>query len=98
MALLVFLILTPNEATRILDEEEENFMMMVVKKQGLILQSLQKGPVTPSGPNGCNYVPGRGGAPCTSQRTFAGHGVAPPNHAYPGVVVPFGVATENKPQ
>ena len=57
----------------------------------LLLESLQKGRVPPSAPNGCTYIPGRGGAPCTSQRGFAGHAMAPPQ-AYPNT----GIAVDIK--
>ena len=30
-----------------------------VKKESFLLQSVQRGPVTPSGPNPCTYIPGR---------------------------------------
>ncbi|EOX94529.1 Uncharacterized protein TCM_004138 [Theobroma cacao] len=56
----------PCEASRLLNEDV------------LVLQSLQKGPVPPSGRNGCTNIPGRGGPPCTSHRAFAGHIMAPP--------------------
>ncbi|KAF2302496.1 hypothetical protein GH714_036569 [Hevea brasiliensis] len=83
------------EAIRILDDEEEE--LMIINKD-IVLQSLPKGPVPPSRSNGCTNIPNQGGAPCTNQRNFAGHAVAPPQHAYPGLLVPnFGVATD-KPQ
>ncbi|KAJ0052296.1 hypothetical protein Pint_01772 [Pistacia integerrima] len=37
-----------------------------------LLESLQKAPVPPIGKNGCTYIPGSGGPPCTNQRHFAG--------------------------
>lgn len=52
----------------------------------LSLQSLDKGPVTPSGPSGCTYIPGSGGTPCpVEEMNVAGNRL---------VVVPFGVATD----
>lgn len=35
----------------------------ILEKQ-LWLQSLDKGPVPPSGPSGCTYIPGTGGNRC----------------------------------
>ncbi|KAF5738906.1 hypothetical protein HS088_TW12G00102 [Tripterygium wilfordii] len=87
LMILQILLMQPNEAqaSRVLDQDNV-----------LMLQSLQRGPVRPSGPNGCTYIPGRGGAPCTSQRGFAGRAVAAPN-AYPdNLMVPFGVAANQK--
>lgn len=34
------------------------------KKDELRLQALDKGPVPPSGPSGCSYIPGSGGTHC----------------------------------
>ncbi|XP_038718460.1 uncharacterized protein LOC120011428 [Tripterygium wilfordii] len=48
------------------------------KKDGLLLQSLQRGPVTGSGPNPCTYIPGRGTGTCTlNGMNVAGHVAAP---------------------
>ncbi|KAK7851149.1 hypothetical protein CFP56_042930 [Quercus suber] len=35
-----------------------------VKKESLLFQSVQRGPVTPSGPNPCTYIPGRSKGIC----------------------------------
>ncbi|KAK3193595.1 hypothetical protein Dsin_024905 [Dipteronia sinensis] len=59
------------EACRILYKEEK----WMAKHS--VLQSLQKR-VPPMGPNGCTFIPGRGGPPCTTQRNFAGHAMPPP--------------------
>ncbi|KAH7577639.1 hypothetical protein JRO89_XS01G0279300 [Xanthoceras sorbifolium] len=48
-----------------------------------VLESLQRGTVPPPGRNGCTFIPGRGGAPCTTQRNFAGRHVVPPPPVYP---------------
>jgi hypothetical protein len=71
------------EGFRVMEEEGTN--------KDLLVESLQKGPVPPSAPSGCTYIPGRGGAPCTSQRGFAGHAMAPPQ-AYSNA----GVASDTK--
>ncbi|XVF71955.1 hypothetical protein PTKIN_Ptkin12aG0081700 [Pterospermum kingtungense] len=66
-AAVILLVSThPCQASRALNEDV------------LVLESLQKGPVTPSGPNGCTHIPGRSGPPCTNHRAFAGHVMAPP--------------------
>lgn len=59
IVLVVLLLLTimhvePNFGGRILKME----------KKELRLQSLDKGPVPPSGPSGCTYIPGSGGTNC----------------------------------
>ncbi|KAJ4726839.1 hypothetical protein OWV82_000036 [Melia azedarach] len=56
--------------------------------------SLQRGPVRPPG-NGCTFIPGRGGAPCTNQMNFAGRAMPPPR-VYPDHMISFGVATHRK--
>ncbi|KAL5792790.1 hypothetical protein ACOSP7_001384 [Xanthoceras sorbifolium] len=33
--------------------------------------------------SGCTFIPGSGGAPCTTQRNFAGRHVVPPPPVYP---------------
>ncbi|GLU07746.1 hypothetical protein SLE2022_246940 [Rubroshorea leprosula] len=66
-------------------------------KNGILLplQSLQRGPVRGPGQNGCTYIPGSGGAPCTGQRNFAGSAaVVAPSHARPGLMVPGGAAAK----
>lgn len=59
VALALLLLLTimhvqPNLAGRVLN----------IEKNQLRLQSLDKGPVPPSGPSGCSYIPGSGGTNC----------------------------------
>ncbi|OMO78432.1 hypothetical protein CCACVL1_14387 [Corchorus capsularis] len=67
-AVLIFLVSCshPCEASRVLSEDV------------LVLQSLQKGPVPPSGHNGCTNVPGGGGPPCISGMNFAAGRLMPP--------------------
>uniref|UniRef100_A0A6N2L387 Uncharacterized protein n=1 Tax=Salix viminalis TaxID=40686 RepID=A0A6N2L387_SALVM len=36
----------------------------LIKQEGLLLHSLPKGPVTPSSPNPCTYVPKKGSGTC----------------------------------
>lgn len=47
-----------------------------LKKQGSLLEeTLPRGPVPPS--NGCTYIPGEGGGPCTlKEKHFSGGGSA----------------------
>ncbi|KAK2400151.1 hypothetical protein P8452_07166 [Trifolium repens] len=64
--LVLFLLLTimhvqPNLGGRILN----------IEKKELRLESLDKGPVPPSGPSGCTSIPGSGGPNCPMN--FAGH-------------------------
>ncbi|KAL7151551.1 hypothetical protein ABFS83_04G038600 [Erythranthe nasuta] len=114
-ALLLFLLLItikPNEATRILDEDEEQWMKKNINKEQnlLLLPSLQGGrPTGPPAPNGCSWVPGEG-RPCTTsinQRNFAMIGSrdqSPPppppatvdGGAYPEQMIQFGVAAGTK--
>ncbi|KAK4441606.1 hypothetical protein Salat_0495500 [Sesamum alatum] len=100
LAIVFLLSVKPHEATRILDEEEQLWMK---KDQNLLLPSLQRRPVRPPAPNGCTWIPGGGGRPCTasiSGRNFAGRKVPPPppqaSDAYPKQMFEFGVATDSK--
>jgi len=58
LALLLLLTIShvePNIASRVLNTKN---------KFQLSLQSLAKGPVPPSGPSGCTFIPGTGGQFC----------------------------------
>lgn len=103
---LIILLVTikPTEATRILDEEEEQWMKTTQK---LLLPSLQRRPFRPPSPNGCTWVPGGGGRPCSTtinQRNFVGRRIASPpppppplaGDAYPKQMFRFGVATDSR--
>lgn len=66
-------------------------------KEVILLESLQKGDVPPSGPSGCTQIPGgsggSGGCPINEMH-FAGAGAAP---AHRRLTVPaFGVAIDKK--
>ena len=89
IAITLLLSIKPYEATRILDEEEEER----VKK------------ISPPSPNSCSNTPGNGGSPCSSstisQRNFAGQVRAvapppPPPNANPWQNVQFGIAANLK--
>ncbi|KAL3620620.1 hypothetical protein CASFOL_035532 [Castilleja foliolosa] len=98
IALIFILSIKEHEATRILDEEQELWMHRD------LLPSLQRGrPVRTPAPNGCTWIPGSGGRPCTAatitEQHFAGksspHSPAA-GGAYPGQGFEFGVATHRK--
>ncbi|KAH6766763.1 hypothetical protein C2S52_017746 [Perilla frutescens var. hirtella] len=98
-ALVFMLMVQPFEASRILEEEEEQWMK---RGQDLLLPSFQRGrPTGPPSPSGCTYTPGGGGKPCTasiSNQNFAGisHPSPPAASAYPKQMLQFGVATQSK--
>lgn len=70
----------PNIATRVLNT-----------KNKLQLQSLDKGPVTPSGPSGCTFTPGSGGTNCpVKEMNFAGNDHR--RRDFPRLFAPFGVS------
>lgn len=83
LALVLFITIAyvePNMASRVLNTRNK-----------LQLQSLDKGPVTPSGPSGCTFIPGSGGTKCpVEEMNFAGDGHRRPD--YPRLFAPFGVA------
>ncbi|WCJ21668.1 hypothetical protein M5689_003803 [Euphorbia peplus] len=92
VVLLFAVIIKPNEGTRILNHHHGHHQQQedIIKRE-VVLQSLQKGPVPPSAANSCTHLPGRGGVPCTSQRGFAGRGLA-----YPAHILSFGVAAPKR--
>ncbi|XP_021283166.1 uncharacterized protein LOC110415777 [Herrania umbratica] len=65
--------------------------------EALIVQSLQRGPVPPSGGNPCTNIPGRNHGRCTlSEMNVVGGGggmLAHPPPAFPDLVVDFGAAS-----
>ncbi|KAL0457067.1 UNVERIFIED_CONTAM: hypothetical protein Slati_1045900 [Sesamum latifolium] len=57
----------------------------------LLLESLPRGPVPPSGSSPCTYIPGQGGGPCPlNERHFAGRRSAHAPPADIGFVVAKG--------
>ncbi|KAG4997821.1 hypothetical protein JHK82_028593 [Glycine max] len=75
---------SPNLAGRVLNMKEQ-----------LSLVSLDdKGPVTPSGPSTCTYIPGTGGTNCppVKEINVAGNALHLSGETYPRLVVPFGVS------
>lgn len=98
--LVAFLTIKPYEATRVLNEEEEQWLG---RGQYLLQQLLQHRSVAPPGPNPCSWVPSKGKRRCTTsigQRNFAGRATAYPppppppaaSDAYPKQSFEFGVA------
>ena len=98
LAILLLLVLQPCKARRILYQDQENKAM--VKKGGnLLLGSLQKGTVPPSEPSGCTNIPGTAGPICPTvvqEMNFAGDVPLPRASVYPRLVVPSGVATNQR--
>ncbi|KAF5184190.1 hypothetical protein FRX31_026224 [Thalictrum thalictroides] len=77
------------EAMRPLEGEE-----WLLKKNDLVIQSLQRGQV-PSPGSSCSFTPGggRNTGPCPiNGRKVAGHVVAQAPPVFPGAIVEFGVA------
>ncbi|KAL7105411.1 hypothetical protein ACP275_07G042800 [Erythranthe tilingii] len=99
---ILLLCLPLGKSSRLLllhDQGEE----ALLKDKSLFLNSLQRGPVPPSGPSGCTNIPGSGGGACPiNEMHFAGG--APPRRgrgrsstsAYPQLIASFGVATQQK--
>lgn len=62
LLLLTIIYVRPNLGVRVLNMKE------------LRLQALDKGPVAPSGPSGCTFIPGSGGTHCpVEEMNVAGH-------------------------
>ncbi|KAF7143515.1 hypothetical protein RHSIM_Rhsim05G0177900 [Rhododendron simsii] len=85
-----------NLATRPLEGEE-----WLNDLKTLAIQSLQRGPVTPSGSSPCTYIPGGTRGRCTlaeNESNYSGrmgHVAAP---AFPGVMVKFATANDSQKQ
>ncbi|GKU86302.1 hypothetical protein SLEP1_g842 [Rubroshorea leprosula] len=94
--LLAMQIMLPQEtaACRVLNNDDQ--AQWGLKNDILLpLQSLQRGPVRGPGQNGCTYIPGSGGAPCTEEKNFAGSAaVVAPSHARSGLMDPGGAAAK----
>ncbi|KAL2530340.1 Uncharacterized protein Fot_22941 [Forsythia ovata] len=61
----------------------------ILKKRGIFLHVLQKGPVPPSGPSGCTNIPGSGGSGCPIKEILCRWWWSQPMNL-------FGVATNQK--
>ncbi|KAJ4831933.1 hypothetical protein Tsubulata_034549 [Turnera subulata] len=62
----------------------------------LALQSLQRGPVPPSGASGCTHIPGKPGPSCPTNLVNEIHYAAnalPRASAYTPLMIPFNVAS-----
>ncbi|GAV71201.1 hypothetical protein CFOL_v3_14695 [Cephalotus follicularis] len=92
LAILLFLCLLhahPCKGRRVLHDDGELENISTLK-----LQSLQRGPVTPSDPSGCTNIPGGSGPRCPFKEMNFARGALPRAGAYPSLnMVPFGVAT-----
>ncbi|KAJ4831931.1 hypothetical protein Tsubulata_034547 [Turnera subulata] len=61
----------------------------------LALQSLQRGPVPPSGPSGCTHIPGTAGPICpdlVKEMHYAANSL-PGASAYPRLLIPLAAAS-----
>lgn len=75
--------------------------MRPLKEEVLILQSLQRGRVPPSGSSGCTYTPGRPGTCTLGEMNFAGGYITHSQLVVPDIIVhvaPASVANDNKKQ
>ena len=61
-----------------------------IKNKALLIQSLQAGPVPPSGSSPCSHIPGTG--ICINEKNYAGPFVHPPP-SYPGAVIDSAAAS-----
>ncbi|OAY55631.1 hypothetical protein MANES_03G168300v8 [Manihot esculenta] len=89
--LLLSLHVHSSKATRTLSQD--------FNSKELVLQSLQKAPVPPSGASGCTNIPGTGGPPCPNtinEMNFAGNALSRAATAFPRLMLDFGVATNKK--
>ncbi|KAJ7979919.1 putative Transmembrane protein [Quillaja saponaria] len=94
LALVLLLTLTlhlqPTQASRELHDKGK-----LIDKE-LVMQSLPKGPVPPSGPSGCTYIPGSGGTSCPVKQMNVAGNVFSRARGYPRLTVPLGVATNSQ--
>ncbi|CAI9762711.1 unnamed protein product [Fraxinus pennsylvanica] len=92
VVLVILLCVQPGKSSRLLNDQETR-----LKKRGLFLHALQKGPVPPSGPSGCTNIPGSGGPGCPiKEMHFAGGGARPRAAAYSQPMDLFGVTSHQK--
>lgn len=92
LLLLSLLNLEPSRASRVLYNDHDQEGLRMVKKR-LGFQSLPRGPVPPSGPSGCTYIPGSGGPNCPlGAKHHVGDSLRHAR-AFPRLVVQVGVAT-----
>ncbi|PIA45272.1 hypothetical protein AQUCO_01700661v1 [Aquilegia coerulea] len=90
VTIIMFMLISSKqlEAMRPLEGDE-----WLLKKDDLVIQSLQRGPVAPSGRSPCTYIGGSNTGRCPlNGRKTAGHVVAQAPPVFPGAIVEFGVA------
>ncbi|KAL1816749.1 hypothetical protein DCAR_0521135 [Daucus carota subsp. sativus] len=97
ISVIIFWLVKPHEACRLLDEDENFAKNTEIIFDNLHLQALQKGSVPPPGPNGCSYVSGSSNPCKLNGQNFAGQSATalppPLPRAYPQAMTQFGVAT-----
>ncbi|XWS08840.1 hypothetical protein CRYUN_Cryun40dG0034800 [Craigia yunnanensis] len=89
MVALLLLQVHAISASRLLYEETK------LVNKGLVLQSLQKGPVPPSEESSCTNIPGNGGSGCPLKEMHYAAGALPRAIAYPRLMVQSGAATDH---
>ncbi|KAJ0937994.1 hypothetical protein HanRHA438_Chr03g0148051 [Helianthus annuus] len=62
-AVILLFYVNPIEGSRVLHLKNGDFIDLRSPNM-FVFQSLPKGPVPPSGPSGCTYIPGSGGPHC----------------------------------
>jgi len=71
--------------------------VLKMKEEGSLISIDDKGPVPPSGPSTCTYIPRTGGTNCPplKEMNIVAENTEHHSHEanYPRLVVPFGVAT-----
>ncbi|KAH6808974.1 transmembrane protein [Perilla frutescens var. frutescens] len=92
LAVSILLCFQIGKSSRLLHDETKT-----LSEKGIFVNSLEKGPVPPSGPSGCTNIPGSGGSGCPiKEMHFAGGarphrgGRSPTSH--PPSMASFGVA------
>ncbi|KAL2506637.1 Uncharacterized protein Adt_22258 [Abeliophyllum distichum] len=92
VVLVILLCVQPGKSSPLLRDQETR-----LKKRGIFLHVLQKGPVPPSRPSGCTNIPGSVDSGCSIKEThFANGGARPGVATYSHPVNLFGVATNHK--
>ncbi|KDP21337.1 hypothetical protein JCGZ_21808 [Jatropha curcas] len=77
-------------------EKEKEEEVLVTVKNVLQLESLERGPVPPSGPSGCTYGANSNGPPCVNNKKYAGRAMAPPRRDGYRPVAPATVSVNRK--
>ncbi|XAR64914.1 hypothetical protein NMG60_11008806 [Bertholletia excelsa] len=98
LVVITFVVLGCREVLGMRPLEGDEWAKKATSVINIHIQSLPRGPVTPSGKNPCTYIPGGGPGRCTlaqNEMNFAGHVAhAPP--AFTDGMFKFGVASTTK--